>query len=502
MTSKTLLCVCCVPLLCILGGLAAGCSCNGDAPVDSGPDADADADADGDGDGDGDSDSDSDADADFDSDSSVCDEMGPLTIHPDNPRYFATGCGDPVYLTGSHTWTNFIDGGPGDPSAIFDYGAWLDFMESHGHNFMRLWMWEQAGAWPYDGSSTFSPHPFLRTGPGYALDGKPWFDLDAWNEAFFDRLRERVSLARERGIYVAVMLFDGWSVESKGEINPWHTHPFNTANNINGIDGDGNGDGEGEDTHTLNVPEVTAVQEEYVRRMIEAVNDMPNVLFEISNESGSHSTEWQYHMIDFIHDTESLMTYQHPVGMTVQWPGGTNEILMASPAEWISPNLEGGYRDNPPAGDGSKIILSDTDHHWGVGGSADWVWITFLRGLHPLFMDPYITDFYPSELTQWNPLRAAMGHTRTYAARLDLARSEPRGDLASSGFCLAVVGEQYVVYTAGGDVTLDVSGASGTLNVEWLEVSTGTIQVGAPLQGGAVETLTPPVSGAAVAFVE
>jgi len=36
-------------------------------------------------------------------------DMGPLTVHPTNPRYFADGNGNVVYLTGSHTWTNFQD---------------------------------------------------------------------------------------------------------------------------------------------------------------------------------------------------------------------------------------------------------------------------------------------------------------------------------------------------------------------------------------------------------
>jgi len=51
------------------------------------------------------------------------------------------------------------------------------------------------------------------------------------------------------------MLFDGWSIERKGQLgNPWQGHPFNKDNNINGIDGDLNNDGYGTEIHTLNVP--------------------------------------------------------------------------------------------------------------------------------------------------------------------------------------------------------------------------------------------------------
>ena len=49
--------------------------------------------------------------------------MGPLRVHPQNPRYFADGSGRAVYLTGSHTWSNLQDQGPKDPPKPFDYEA-------------------------------------------------------------------------------------------------------------------------------------------------------------------------------------------------------------------------------------------------------------------------------------------------------------------------------------------------------------------------------------------
>ena len=64
-----------------------------------------------------------------------------------------------------------------------------------------------------DDNYWFGPDlPFLRTGPGVALDGKPQFDLSQFDPNYFDRLRSRVLQARDRGIYVSVMLFNGWSV--------------------------------------------------------------------------------------------------------------------------------------------------------------------------------------------------------------------------------------------------------------------------------------------------
>ena len=131
---------------------------------------------------------------------------GPLTVCRDNPRYFATPDGRAVYLTGSHTWAALHDRLL-EETPIFDYSAWLDFLVRHGHNFLRLWAWEQT-AWMQFTNRTvkYGPNRYRRTGRGAALDGGPRFDLTQFNEDFFDRLRARVVAAGERGLYVAVML--------------------------------------------------------------------------------------------------------------------------------------------------------------------------------------------------------------------------------------------------------------------------------------------------------
>lgn len=69
---------------------------------------------------------------------------------------------------------------------------------------------------------------------------------------------------------------------------------------------------------------------------------------------------------------EARKRKQHHVGMTFQYQGGTNENLFNSPADWISPNPGGGYRDDPPPNDGRKIVLNDTDHLWGEVGNPQW----------------------------------------------------------------------------------------------------------------------------------
>lgn len=430
---------------------------------------------------------------------------GPLHVCAENPRYFADASGKAVLLVGSHVWNNLQDIAESDPPAPFDWDAYLGFLEGHHHNFVRLWRWELTHWNTGDNygrrQHTCAPHPWPRTGPGLALDGKPKFDLTQFDQAYFSRLRERVRSAGERGIYVSVMLFEGWGLQfAEGA---WLAHPFHPENNINGIGSDPDADGRAVEIHELSDPRVTAVQEAYVRQVIETVNDLDNVLFEISNENHPASTEWQYHMIDLIREAERAMPKQHPVGMTFQYQGGSNQTLFDSPADWVSPNPDGGYRDDPPAADGIKVILNDTDHLWGIGGNPQWVWKSFCRGLNPIFMDPYDGTVIGGRLeARWDPVRRNLGHVLALAERLDLTRMTPRNGFASTGFCLVDPGAEYVVYLPeGGQAELDLSAADGALSVEWIDPLTGEATAGVPVEGGAKRAFTSPFAGDAVLHV-
>ena len=426
---------------------------------------------------------------------------GPLRVCQANPRYFADAAGRPVLLVGSHVWNSLQDMGQDDPPAPFDWDAYLAFLETHGHNFIRLWHWDLT-EWNTSANREeaprrlyVDPHPWVRTGPGEALDGKPRFDLTRFDEAYFQRLHQRVATAGERGMYVSIMLFEGWGLQFMAD--GWRGHPLNPANNINGIDGGGL------TVHELGDPAVTAIQEAYVGKVVDATNDLDNVLYEISNENHPASTDWQYHMIDFVAARESTRPQQHPVGMTFQYQGGSNGTLFGSPADWISPNPEGGYRDNPPASDGAKVIVSDTDHLWGIGGNQAWVWKSFCRGLNPIFMDPYDGIVLRSPFDpQYDPIRASMGYCLTLSERLDLARCVPAGDLSSTDYCLADAGREYLVYAPeGGAFTVDLTAAQNPLVSEWLDPTHGQTFPGLSVEGGRSAEFTPPFDGDAVLLI-
>jgi hypothetical protein len=483
---------------------------------------------------------------------------GPLTVHPTNPRYFADASGKAVYLTGSHTWSSLQEEYSDSFNVTFDFNAYLDFLEEHNHNFIRLWRAEfPQYAYPNDTEYRYSsPHPWMivggdsggggessegsdgsggsgpgglgggkhggGSGPGAGQSGEgggfgtktstgegggiasispALYDLSQFNPEFFDRLRTRCIAAGQRGMYVSVMLFEGHAINNTEE--GWNWHPFKASNNINGVNGDPNGDGQGREINTLDVPAVTAAQEAYVRKVIDTVNDLDNVMFEIANESSGDSVAWQNHFIDYIHAYEAGKPKQHPVYFTTPLANVGN-ALWDSNAEAIAPGTysnNGAYQSNPPANDGNKVIITDTDHLFGCGGSSEWVWKSFTRGLNPIYMDPYY-DSSPFCPPPNEAIRDSMGHTRLYALQMDMDNTVPRGDLASTTYCLANIGTTYFVYApTGGNVTVNLSGVSGTIHREWFNPTTATFYPIASVQGGGNQTFNPPFSGPSVLFL-
>ncbi|HEX6290952.1 MAG TPA: hypothetical protein VFZ66_17335 [Herpetosiphonaceae bacterium] len=199
---------------------------------------------------------------------------------------------------------------------------------------------------------------------------------------------------------------------------------------------------------------------------------------------------------------EQQMGYTpHPVGMTMQFPVAdqrrVNDPLLNGPADWISPgyddaifagrqhpNEPGGpasrWFENPPASDGTKVIITDTDHHAAGKGDALWAWKSFLRGHHPILMDFGLIDgVSPPDPTAgfvpyaaFEPARDAMGDTLRFAARMHVLAMEPRGDLSSTGYMLASPGREYLVLQPSETADpFSAELAAGAYTVEWFSVT-------------------------------
>jgi hypothetical protein len=489
--------------------------------------------------------------------------LGPLVVSARNPRYFThrdDDTGRAVYLTGSHIWNNLQDGmGPGpeapDEPESMDFDAYLRFLTERGHNLIRLWRWEQFRSQAAGGNYhlNMSPQPWARTGPGTAKDGKPRFDLEQFDEAFFTRLRQRVEKAGELGIYVDVLLFDGWALHLSPPPDNIEGHPFHAASNVNGVSA--------ESINDLQVlpldPQVEAIQRAFITKVVDTLHDLPNVLWEVSNESSGDgsvtkefaeflgmeeppswgdSTAWQYWVIDVVQQHERDRGYdQHPIGMTMQFPvqnqTEVNDPLLASNADWISPGYDderftGGrhpmepgaepsrWLADPPVAVGHKVVISDTDHYAPGGGDALWAWKSFVRGHHPILMDfglidgPEPTDGGSPDagvpgFDTYEPARYAMGDTRRFAERMSLVDTEPRRDIASTEYALVNPGREVLALDPTGGSSFTVELGAGRWQVEWYDVQQRVATEGDPVE--VVETgphpFSAPFDGAAVLYL-
>jgi hypothetical protein len=451
----------------------------------------------------------------------------PLKVLSSNPNYFTDGTGKAVYLTGSHTWNTLQDWGTHDSIRSLDFTAFVNMLAGHRHNFTLLWTTELPtfrGLPTTAGSSpdfSVTPFPWQRTGPGNASDGKLKFDLTKYNQPYFDRLRSRVKQLNAAGIYAGVYLFSGeWLLRFRflGD-----GYPFTGSNNVNGID-----DGGGKGSVTMNKPDaITAIQDAYVKKVVSTLNDLPNVLWIVSQEAPENSRWWNSHMIAFVRACESGKPFKHPIGYGVL---GDNKdsVIINSDADWIAPAAK--ISPTRTIGTGHparKVNINDSDHsYFGIWNDSpqtnrNYFWINFTQGNQTLFMDPYVL-YYPRENRnlppspvngigsgpdlRWENVRSTMGYIRDYANRMNLAAMTPQEKLSSTGHVLANTSPahpEFLIYApSGGDFTVDLTGISGQFPAEWMNPASGAISTGAEVTGGRVITFSPPFEGDAVLYLK
>ena len=285
----------------------------------------------------------------------------------------------------AETSHDFQDTSTSTPPTAVDFTAYVNFLNSHGHNVTILWKkdlptycnWGAGGTWH------MAPFPWKRTGGSsgtqVASDGLPAFDLTQLDQTYFDRLRARVIQLQRNGIYAIVELFDGLGLANNRCSNDGY--PFTAGNNVNGVD-----DGGGTNSMTMSSPNaVTNIQDAYVQKVIDTVNDQPNVLWEVSEEAPSSSGWWQGHMINLIHIYETGKPLQHPVGLP--WYNNGDTVLYNSNADWVAPSA----RISPTSSCGSgtpqcKVNINDSDHsYYGMWNDSaqtnrNYVWENFGNG--------------------------------------------------------------------------------------------------------------------------
>jgi hypothetical protein len=125
-------------------------------------------------------------------------------------------------------------------------------------------------------------------------------------------------------------------------------------------------------------------------------------------------------------------------------------------------------------------VLLDSDHLWGIGGDAAWVWRAALRGYPVLYMDP-LDDHSVRE-----GARRAMGIARTVMESLGLLATRPQPATASSRCCVvdSTPGRERVVAWARRRwLGLDLRRLEKPFSATWIHPITGERRSAAPVRG-------------------
>ena len=234
----------------------------------------------------------------------------PIRLHPDNPHYFLYRGKPTVLVTSGEHYGAVLNG-------AFDFRVYLRELERHGLNLTRTF----AGTYrEVPGNfnitrNTLAPEPdhfvspWPRSATPGAADGGGKFDLSRWNPAYFARLHGFLREAARRGVVVEFTLFCPLYEDSM-----WNVNPMNARNNVNGI-----GDVPRTEVLTLKHPALVAVQEAFVRKVVEELRGFDNLIYEIANEPyfGGVTLEWQRHIARLIWQQETRLGVRHLISQNI-----------------------------------------------------------------------------------------------------------------------------------------------------------------------------------------
>ena len=205
----------------------------------------------------------------------------PLQLHPQNPHYFLFRGKPAVLITSAEHYGAVIN-------LDFDYKPYLDELAQKGLNYTRIFSGsytESPGLGDFNiPNNTLGPKPDRFIAPwkraqadaysrGYHRGGNK-FDLNRWDEAYFNRLKDFVTEAGKRGIVVEMTFFTSHYSEDGCLSSAFHG--FNNVNKIDSVSR--------EDAQTLRNGNVLNYQEKLVRKLVRELNSFDNVFFEIQNE--------------------------------------------------------------------------------------------------------------------------------------------------------------------------------------------------------------------------
>jgi len=458
----------------------------------------------------------------------------PIRLHPQNPHYFQFRGKPTVLVTSGEHYGSVIN-------ADFDFRKYLATLAADGLNYTRLF----GGSYVEVPAKSFgiqrndiAPQPgrFIApwarsTSDGYAGGGNK-FDLTQWNAEYFARYEAFLAEAARLGIVVEISLFSS----TYGDLQ-WSFSPFHPSNNVNRTDVT-----DWKKLNTLENGNVSALQEQYVRKLIHAANGFDNVFFEIQNEPWSDrpvlsgvvnpylqqparnkypnsidlpdqaSLAWQARVAEWITSEEASLPNKHLIAQ--------NYANFRFPVRQLLPgidivNFHYAYAEAALENYGlDKAIAYDETGFLGRDDAAyrRQAWNFLLSGGSTF--DSLDYSFSPghedgSDLELNGPggggptLRRQLAILRKFLERFSVLNLQPdqqtvRHSAGSSSRVLSYPGREYAIYLDGsGPCELTLNLPKGLYSAEWVNVATGELQRSESIHhaGGTTVLISPKFDG-------
>ena len=374
----------------------------------------------------------------------------------------------------------------------FDYRKYLATLAADGLNLTRTFPGayvEPVGAFQIE-RNTLAPAPgrlicpWARSDtPGYANGGNR-FDLTRWDDAFFQRLRDFVARAAERGIIVELNLFTPMYEDAQ-----WNYSPMKASNNINDV-----GMVSKHEVYTTDKERaLLEVQEAMVRKIVTELNVFDNLYYEICNEPyfGGVTRAWHDHITEVLVATEKTLPKKH----LISWNVANDYAKVKDPHPAISiVNFHyarpGAVTDN--YGLNKVLGLNET----GFKGTGDdyyrmqaWEFILAGGGLYNNLDYSFCVGHEDGTFPIKAPtpggggpgLRRQLRFLAEFVRGFDFVRMRPAPEIIKGGVpkqiapqVLAEPGKQYAIYLRSGKgVALQIALPEGRYKGEWLDARSG-----------------------------
>jgi hypothetical protein len=293
----------------------------------------------------------------------------PIEVCPNNMHYFFYKGKPLVLITSDHHYGAVID-------KDFDYVKYLDYLSLSGMNLTRIYpgaMFEPTDK--YLPGNPLGPRPGRQllpwvkssqpgANPLLAESGQPSYkyDLDKWNQEYFNRLKDFVEHAQKKNIIVEIPFFNGMYNDC------WPLMAMYHQNNIQNV-------GKYEDkecglftsTDARN-QDVIKYQKAYINKITTELYEFDNLIYDICDEPSlqglpggsvlflpdSQVIPWINKMKEAFLQAEESLPKKHLLGQTVQnlSPDFSNESWCKwLPTEYVKPAakaLKLNYENNKP----------------------------------------------------------------------------------------------------------------------------------------------------------